>query len=111
MCVLHLDSPIYYLGSLERPLLIQTGPPLALLFTSCDNARQFPSAVTGLAGLEVQEAASWRAKEEFFKALLLQGIEAYLLDPTPGQPLRAQPHAVRAALVYVQSHKTQTACL
>lgn len=109
--MVHLDSPVYYLGSLERPLLIKTGPPLALLFTSCDIARQFPSAVTGLRGLQVQEAASWRAKEELFKALLLQSIEVYLLDPSPGQPLRAKPHAVRAALVYVQSHKTQTACL
>lgn len=111
MCMLHLDGPIYYLGALERPLLIQTGPPLALLFTSCDMARQFPSAVTGLGDLEVQQIQDWRGKEEFFKALLLQGIEVYLLDPNPRQPLRAERHAVRAALVYVQSYKTQTACL
>ncbi|KIQ54036.1 hypothetical protein SY28_10830 [Meiothermus taiwanensis] len=109
--MVHLDGPIYYLGTLERPLLIKTGPPLALLFTSCDMARQFPSNVTVLAGLDVQVANDWRAKEELFKTLLLHGIEAYLLDPSPDQPLQAQPHAVRAALVYVQSHKTQTACL
>ena len=109
--MVHLDSPIYYLGALERPLLIQTGPPLALLFTSCDIARQFPSAVTDLAGLEVQQISDWRGKEEFFKALLLQGIEVYLLDPHPHRPLQASRHAVRAALVYVQSHKNQTACL
>lgn len=111
MRMVHLDSPIYYLGLLEQPLLILTGPPLALLFTSCDIARQFPSAVTGLKGLEVQEAVDWRAKEELFKTLLLHGIEAYLLDPSPDQPLRAQAHAVRASLVYVQGHKNQTACL
>ncbi len=109
--MVHLDSPIYYLGSPERPLLLRTGPPLALLFTSCDIARQFPSAVTGLADLEVQQVQDWRGKEEFLKALLLHGIEVYLLDPNPRQPLQAARHSVRAALIYVQSHKTQTACL
>ncbi|GIW26121.1 hypothetical protein [Meiothermus sp.] len=109
--MVHLDGPIYYLGALERPLLIQTGPPLALLFTSCDIARQFPSVVTDLGNLEVQQIQDWRGKEEFLKALVLQGIEIYLLDPNPHQPLRAARHAVRAALIYVQSHKKQTACL
>ncbi len=109
--MLHLDSPIYYLGALERPLVIQTGPPLALLFTSCNIACQFPNVVTDLAGLEVQVASDWRAKEELFKALILLGIEVYLLNPHPDQPLQARPHAVRAALAYVQSHKTLTACL
>ncbi len=108
--MLHLDSPIYYLGPLERPLLLQTGPPLALLFTSCDKAREFPSFVTGLAGLEVQQAMDWRTKEELFKALLLLGIEVYLLDPSPQAPLKAPRHAVRAALIYIQSHKNQSAC-
>jgi len=84
--MLHLDSPIYYPGALERPLVIQTGPPLALLFTSCDIACQFPSIVTDLAGLEVQAARDWRAKEGLFKGVILLGIEVYLLDPHPGQP-------------------------
>ncbi len=109
--MLHLDDPIYYLGPLERPLLIQTGPPLALLFTSCDIARQFPSIVTDVAGLEVQQALDWRQKEELFKALLWQGVEVYLLNPDPRKPLQATRHSVRAALIYVQSHKNQTACL
>lgn len=111
MHMLHLDSPIYYLGPPERPLLIQTGPPLALLFTSCDIARQFPSVLSDFAHLEVQQVQDWRGKEEFLRALLLQGIEVYLLDPDPHKPLQASRHAVRAALIYVQSHKTQTACL
>jgi hypothetical protein len=63
------------------------------------------------ANLEVQQVQDWRGKEELLKALLLQGIEVYLLDPDPGKPLQAAPHAVRAALIYVQSHKNQTACL
>jgi len=109
--MLHLDGPIYYLGALERPLVIQTGPPLALLFTSCDIACQFPSIVTDLAGLEVQAACDWRAKEELFKALLWQGVEVYLLNPDPRKPLQATRHSVRAALIYIQSHKNQTACL
>lgn len=107
----HLDGPIYYLDPLERPLLIQTGPPLALLFTSCDIARQFPSTLPDLPGLEVQPVQGWRGKEELLKALLLQGIEVYLLDPDPHKPLQAARHAVRVALIYVQSHKNQTACL
>lgn len=92
-------------------MLIQTGPPLALLFTSCDMARQFPSVVTGLGNLEVQQIQDWRGKEEFLKALVMQGIEVYLLDPNPRQPLHAARHAVRAALINVLSHKNQTACL
>jgi hypothetical protein len=109
--MLHLDGPIYYLGALERPLVIQTGPPLALLFTSCDIASQFPSIATDLAGLEVQAACDWRAKEELFKALLWQGVEVYLLNPDPRKPLQATRHSVRVALIYIHSHKNQTACL
>lgn len=109
--MVHLDGPIYYLGPLERPLLIQTGPPLALLFTSCDMAGQFPSTLTELSGLEVQKTQDWREKEELFKALLWQGVEVYLLNPHPRKPLQTTCHSVRAALIYIQSHKTQTACL
>lgn len=109
--MVHLDDPTYYIGPLERPLLVQTGPPLALLFTSCDIARQFPSTLTDLAGLEVQKAQDWREKEELFKTLLWQGVEVYLLNPHPRKPLQATRHSVRAALIYIQSHKNQTACL
>lgn len=102
----HLDKALFYAGRLEEPLL-RLGPGradrVALLFSDPEASRALCRRLTGCE-LSLFSATDWREKEELFKALLAQGVEAYLLD-------ESEPHAVRAALAYVQSHKTQTACL
>lgn len=106
----HLDSPLYYLGRYEEPILLRNleGSP-ALIYTDSQRAQHLQRLTPELADLQTFQAVQWREKEELLKALLLRGIEVYTLDFAPGQPLRL--HAVRAALAYVQSHKTQNACL
>ncbi|WP_245587714.1 hypothetical protein [Calidithermus chliarophilus] len=102
----HLDAPLFYAGRLEEPLL-RLGPAeddrAALLFSSLEGAGALGGRLPHYE-LSLFSAADWRAKEELFKALLAQGVEVYLLD-------ESEPHSVRVALAYVQSHKTQTACL
>lgn len=106
----HLDSPLYYLGRYEEPIFLRNleGSP-ALIYTDSQRAQHLQRLTPELADLQTFQAVQWREKEELLKALLLRGIEVYALDFAPGQPLRL--HAVRAALAYVQSHKTQNACL
>lgn len=115
----HLDSPLYYLGRYEEPILLRNleGSP-ALIYTDSQRAQHLQRLTPELADLQTFQAVQWREKEELLKALLpaarrrerlLRGIEVYTLDFAPGQPLRL--HAVRAALAYVQSHKRQNACL
>jgi hypothetical protein len=106
----HLDTPLYYLGRYEEPILLKNleGSP-ALIYTDPQRAQHLKRQTPELTDLEVFQASAWREKEELFKALLLRGIEVYALDFGPGQAPRI--HAVRAALAYVQSHKTQNACL
>jgi len=104
--VQHLDEPLFYAGRLEEPLL-RLGPKkadrVALLFGDPEGARALCRRLPGYE-LSLFSARDWREKEELFKTLLMQGVEVYLLN-------ESEPHAVRAALAYVQSHKTQTACL
>jgi hypothetical protein len=102
----HLDEALFYAGRLEEPLL-RLGPQkadrVALLFSDLEAARALCRRLPGYE-LGVFSASGWREKEELFKALLARGVEVYLLN-------ESEPHAVRGALAYVQSHKTQTACL
>lgn len=106
----HLDSPLHYLGRHEEPISLRNfeGSP-ALIYTDSQRAQHLQRLTPELADLQTFQAVQWREKEELLKALLLRGIEVYVLDFEPGPP--PQIHAVRAALAYVQSHKTQNACL
>lgn len=89
--------------------------PLAVAFTSRVAANHLAQQ---MGQVQLRLLQNWRDKEDWLLGLLEQGIEGYWhqdatpglpqVDATPGLP---QVHAVRAALVYVQSHKTQTACL
>lgn len=102
----HLDEPLFYVGRLEEPLL-RLGPEkadrVALLFSNLEAVGALCQRLFGYE-LSLFSATDWREKEELFKALLARGVEVYLLN-------ESEPHAVRTALAYVQSHKTQTACL
>lgn len=112
--MVHLDGLIFYLGLPLEPLLLkQHQPPLALLYTNLDavGALQTRVSAYSVQAVQIHRAEDWRTKEELFKTLLAQGTEVYLLDADPAHPLKSSFHAVRAALVYVQSHKTQSACL
>ena len=106
----HLDSPLYYLGRYEEPLLLKNlaGSP-ALIYTDPQRVQRLKGETPEVSDLEIFRASEWRETEELLKALLLRGLEVYALDFEPGHPPRI--HAVRAALAYVQSHKTQNACL
>lgn len=108
--MVHLDGLIFYLGRPLEPLLLKREPSLALLYTNLDAVGALQTHVNAYE-LGVFQAENWRTKEELFKALLAQGVEVYLLDADPNRPLEAPRHAVRAGLVYVQSHKNQSACL
>lgn len=101
---------MYYLGRYEEPISLKNlaGSPV-LIYTDPQRIQHLQRESPELGNLEIFQASEWREKEELFKALLLRGLEVYALDFEPGPP--PQIHAVRAALAYVQSHKTQNACL
>jgi len=83
------------------------------LFTSREAARRLRRHAP--AGVHVASAPANdpRAREELLLAALQAGAEVLALDPEPadGQAPEHPPASVRAALAYVRSLRTGTACL
>lgn len=111
-----LDGDWLYLG---RPLpgvidvatLVDRSEKVAPLYASNASADPFRKAAP--AGLELLSipAEDHRAKEEWLRAVLAQGVTTIAFDPDPLSLRPAIAFSARNGLWYVLSHMRATACI
>ncbi|HEX7004047.1 MAG TPA: hypothetical protein VF168_07660 [Trueperaceae bacterium] len=92
-----------------------SGQALALAFTSEEAAAPFIAAAPPGIELLTVAAEDHRAKEEWLRALIEQGVSTLVFDPPLGafaDATRSTPSiGVQTALGYILSHRRATACL
>lgn len=78
-----------------------------------DDASGEPFRARGPAGLELLSVAAGdlRAKEEWLRAALAQGVTEVVFDPDPVSLSATVAFPADKALWYVLSHRRQSACL